>query len=218
MTRQSKFILRLVYNQIIKTWIYCVAVEIKLSLRFVFFLILQIPHQPDQPSTEPVMDVLCIKQSDLIGEPVADLGGGGTPGPCPPPPPFWDFFLQLPPFLYMCPPPLLKAKKKHKCFHCGAALRNFIRNTMHLNAFQNSFAFISSTEACFWLKRVQIALFSAFEKQVSNPLIKTALRLSSAKITLKVVLKTSTPGAKRPWYLCERPWYWVEKSPGDWDM
>ena len=41
-----------------------------------------------------------------------------------------------------------------ECFHCGAALRNFIRNTMHLNAFQNSFAFISSTEACFWLKRV----------------------------------------------------------------
>ena len=30
----------------IKTWIYCVAVEIKLSLRFVFFWILQIPHQP----------------------------------------------------------------------------------------------------------------------------------------------------------------------------
>ena len=25
-------------------------------------------------------------------------------------------------------------------------------------------------------------------------------------------------GDKRPWYLCERPWYWVEKSPGDWDM
>ena len=38
--------------------------------------------------------------------------------------------------------------------HCGAALRNFIRNTMHLKAFQNSFAFITSTEACFWLKRV----------------------------------------------------------------
>ena len=39
--------------------------------------------------------------------------------------------------------------------HCGAAaLRTFIRNTMHLKAFQNSFAFITSTEACFWLKRV----------------------------------------------------------------
>ena len=25
-------------------------------------------------------------------------------------------------------------------------------------------------------------------------------------------------GDKRPWYLCERLWYWVEKSPGDWDM
>ena len=77
-----------------------------------------------------------------------------------------------------------------ECFHCGAALRNFIRNTMHLKAFQNSFAFITSTA-----KRVsgsnafQIALFSAFEKGVSNPIIKTALRLSSAKITLKVVWK-----------------------------
>ena len=76
-----------------------------------------------------------------------------------------------------------------ECFHCGAALRNFIRNTMYLNTFQNSFAFITSTEACFWLKRVQIALFSAFQKGVSNPIIKTALRLSSAKITLKVVWK-----------------------------
>ena len=80
--------------------IYCVAVEIKfwdlnllcgcwdkLSLRFVFFWILQIPHQPnlDQQSTEHVMDVLFINQSDLIGEPVA-VGGGGTPGRCPPPP------------------------------------------------------------------------------------------------------------------------------------
>ena len=37
---------------------------------------------------------------------------------------------------------------------CGAALLNFIRNTMHLKAFQNSFAFITSTETCFWLKRV----------------------------------------------------------------
>ena len=36
----------------------------------------------------------------------------------------------------------------------------------------------------------QIALFSAFQKGVSNPLIKTALRfISSAKITLKVVWK-----------------------------
>ena len=72
--------------------------------------------------------------------------------------------------------------------HCGAALRNFIRNTMHLKAFQNSFVFITSIQ-----KRVsgsnayQIALFSAFEKGISNPLIKTALRLSSAKNTLKVV-------------------------------
>ena len=56
-----------------------------------------------------------------------------------------------------------------ECFHCGAALRNFFRNTIHLNAFQNSFAFISSTEACFWLKRVSDRPFSAFEKGVSIP-------------------------------------------------
>ena len=65
------------------------------------------------------------------------------------------------------------------------------------NAFKrvsNSFAFISSTEACFWLKRVSDRPFFAFEKRVSNPIIKTALRLSSAKITLKVVWKpNSTP-------------------------
>ena len=36
---------------------------------------------------------------------------------------------------------------------------------------------------------LQIALFSAFQKGVSNPVIKTALRLSSAEITLKVVWK-----------------------------
>ena len=131
MTRQSTFILRLVYNQIIKTWIYCVAVEIKLSLRFVFFWILQIPHQPnlDQQSTEHVMDVLFINQSDLIGASGGFRGGGAHPAL---PPPFWDFFLQLPPFLYMCPPPFWKLKKIYKCFHCGAALRNFIQNTMHL--------------------------------------------------------------------------------------
>ena len=34
---------------------------------------------------------------------------------------------------------------------------------------------------------IQITLFSAFQKGFSNPLIKTALRLSSAKITMKVV-------------------------------
>ena len=57
--------------------------------------------------------------------------------------------------------------------HCGAALRNFIRNTMHLNAFQNSFAFITSTETCFWLKRVSDrAFFRVSVKGVSNSLIK----------------------------------------------
>ena len=47
-----------------------------------------------------------------------------------------------------------KYESRGRLCHCGAALRNFIRNTMHLKAFQNSFAFITSTEACFWLKRV----------------------------------------------------------------
>ena len=55
-----------------------------------------------------------------------------------------------------------------KLCQCGAALRNFIRNTMHLKAFQNSFAFITSNA-------YQIALFSAFEKGISNPLIKKQL-------------------------------------------
>ena len=58
-----------------------------------------------------------------------------------------------------------------------------------LKAFQNNFAFIASTEKCFWLNRVSDRPFSAFQKGVSNPIIKTALRLSSAKITLKVVWK-----------------------------
>ena len=53
---------------------------------------------------------------------------------------------------------------------CGAALRNFIRNTMHLKAFQISFAFITSTETCYWLKHVSDRPFSAFEKGISNPL------------------------------------------------
>ena len=38
--------------------------------------------------------------------------------------------------------------------HYGAALRNFIRNTMHLKAFQNNSALITSRETYFWLKRV----------------------------------------------------------------
>ena len=64
------------------------------------------------------------------------------------------------------------------------------RSVGDINAFQNNFAFIISTETCFWLKRVSDGtFFSAFQKGVSNPLIKTALRLSSAKITLKVVWK-----------------------------
>ena len=73
-----------------------------------------------------------------------------------------------------------------------AALRSLIRRHMPLRrsvrdvkAFQNNFAFIISTETCFWLKRVSDRTFFG----VSNPLIKTAFRLSSAKITVKVLWK-----------------------------
>ena len=73
--------------------------------------------------------------------------------------------------------------------HCGAAMRNFIRNTMHLKAFQNTLRLSPLQKRVSGSNAYQIALFSAFQKGVSNPLIKTALRLSSAKITLKVVWK-----------------------------
>ena len=64
------------------------------------------------------------------------------------------------------------------------------RSVGDIKAFQNNFTFIIPTETCFWLKRVSDCTFlTAFQKGVSNPLIKTALRLSSAKITLKVVGK-----------------------------
>ena len=53
-----------------------------------------------------------------------------------------------------------------------SCITQFIRNTMHLKAFQNSFAFITSTEACFWLKRVSDRPFSEFQKGVSSPIIK----------------------------------------------
>ena len=61
------------------------------------------------------------------------------------------------------------------------------RSVGDIKAFQNNFAFIISAETC--SNAYQIAHFSAFQKGVSDPLIKTALRLSSAKITLKVVWK-----------------------------
>ena len=66
---------------------------------------------------------------------------------------------------------------------CGAALRNFIRNTMHLKAFQNSFAFITSNA-------YQIALFSAFEKGISNPLIKKQLCVYHLQKTPESCLET----------------------------
>ena len=59
-----------------------------------------------------------------------------------------------------------------------------------IKTFQNDFAFITPTETRFWLKRVSDRIFLAFQKGISNPLIKTALSLSSANITLKSCLET----------------------------
>ena len=74
--------------------------------------------------------------------------------------------------------------------HCGAALRNFIRNTMHFKAFQNRLCVYHLYRNVFLAQtRIRSPFFPAFQKGVSNPLIKIALRLSSAKITLKVVWK-----------------------------
>ena len=53
--------------------------------------------------------------------------------------------------------------------HNRAPLRRLVGD---INAFQNNFAFIISTETGFWLKRVSDRTFSAFRKGVSNPLIK----------------------------------------------
>ena len=61
------------------------------------------------------------------------------------------------------------------------------RSVGDVKPFQNNCAFIISTVSS--SNTYQITLFSAFQKGVINPLIKTALRLSSAKITLKVVWK-----------------------------
>ena len=44
---------------------------------------------------------------------VADLGGGGQTRA--PPPPLKPLFKFAPPFLYMCPPPLLKIKDTEMC-------------------------------------------------------------------------------------------------------
>ena len=43
---------------------------------------------------------------------VADLGGGAQPARAPP---FETFFYKCPPFLYMCPPPLLKPNLSVYC-------------------------------------------------------------------------------------------------------
>ena len=91
--------------------------------------------------------------------------------------------------------------------HCAAALRSFTRGaelqrSRRAHALRRSVgdikAFPKTTLRLSSLQKhvsgsnaYQIALFLAFQKGVSNPLIKTALRLSSAKITLKVVWKPS---------------------------
>ena len=61
--------------------------------------------------------------------------------------------------------------------HCAAALRSLIRRHMPLRrsvgdikAFQNNFAFIISTETCFWLKRVSDHIFfRRFRKAFLTP-------------------------------------------------
>ena len=55
--------------------------------------------------------------------------------------------------------------------HCGAALRNFIRNTMHLKAFQNSFAFITSIYRNVILAqtRIRSPFFPRFRKAFLTP-------------------------------------------------
>ena len=87
--------------------------------------------------------------------------------------------------------------------HCAAALRSSTRRAeMHVGhmPLRRSVGDIGvSKQLCVYhlylQKHVsvsnayQIVLFSAFQTGISNPLIKTALRLSSAKITLKVVWK-----------------------------
>ena len=68
--------------------------------------------------------------------------------------------------------------------HCAAAWRSLTRR-MSRDAFIISIyrnVFLAQT-------RIRSHFFPAFQKGVSNPLIKTALRLSSEKITLKVVWK-----------------------------
>ena len=72
-------------------------------------------------------------------------------------------------------------------YHVGRApLR---RSVGDIKSFQNDFAFIISTETCFWLKRVTDRSFFGVSERLSKPLIKAALGLSFAKITLKVIWK-----------------------------
>ena len=54
--------------------------------------------------------------------------------------------------------------------HCGAALHNFIRNTMHLKAFQNNFAFITSTLNVFLAQtRIRSPFYPRFRKAFLTP-------------------------------------------------
>ena len=73
----------------------------------------------------------------------------------------------------------------------------FRRSVGDIKALQNNFAFIISTETCFCLKRLSDrTFFRLFRKAFLNPLIKIALRLSSATITLQVIWK--------PWYYARK--------------
>ena len=79
--------------------------------------------------------------------------------------------------------------------HCAAALRSLRAEIMEgvsvrdLRRFKTTLRLSTLQKRFSGSNAFQIALFLAFHKGVSHPLNKTALRLSSAKITLKVVWK-----------------------------
>ena len=73
--------------------------------------------------------------------------------------------------------------------HCGAALRNFIQNTAFKGVSKQLSVYHLYRSVFLAQTRIRSPFFSTFQKGVSNPIIKTALRLSSAQITLKVVWK-----------------------------
>ena len=61
-------------------------------------------------------------------------------------------------------------ESRERLCHCGAALRNFIRNTIHLKAFQNSFAFITQYRSVFLAQtRIRSPFFPRFRKAFLTP-------------------------------------------------